>query len=124
MVIEDVWSINSKLFKVRSPNIRAFVTVVDSLLHLFGKWLFEAAYIDTAFSATATDSAEKVIGSMAAAAAAAEPRSSGPSGDHPTPAPPTPTPTPPPALLLPHAAPPPYPYGEQPHQPHQPSALQ
>ena len=40
----------------------------NSLLHLFGKWLFEAAYIDTAFSAAATDSAEKVIGSMAAAA--------------------------------------------------------
>ena len=119
MVIEDVWSINSKLFKVRSPNIRAFVTVVDSLLHLFGKWLFEAAYIDTAFSAAATDSTEKVIGSMAAASTAVETssRNSGPSGDHPAPAPPTP----PPALVLPHTAQPHY--GEQGHQPHPPSAL-
>ena len=93
----------------------------NSLLHLFGKWLFEAAFIDTAFSAAATDSAEKVIGSLAAAPAAMESgsRNSGPSGDHPAPAPPTP----PPALMLPHVASPSPPCNEQGHQTHPPSAL-
>ena len=99
------------------PNARC-----NSLLHLFGKWLFEAAYIDTAFSAAATQSAENVMRSMAGSPAVGEKgsRNCGSAGDNHAP----PPSTPPPALMLPpHAAPPPHSEHAHGNQPHPPSGL-
>merc|ERR1719188_618225 len=104
------------MFASARPNARC-----NSLLHLFGKWLFEAAYIDTAFSVAAAQSAENVMRSMSGTPAAVETgsRNCGSAGDNHAP----PPSTPPPPLMLPHAAPPPHSEHSHGNQPHPPTGL-